>query len=47
MQRRSFLVGASALALASAIKPAKAAIDEFVAYDGMGQAALVRRGEVS
>ena len=47
MQRRSFLVGASALALASAIKPAKAAMDEFVAYDGMGQAALVRRGEVS
>ena len=30
-----------------ATKPTKAAMDEFVAYDGMGQAALVRNGEVS
>lgn len=35
------------MALASAIKPAHAAMDEFVAYDGMGQAELVRSGQVS
>lgn len=47
MQRRDFLAGVSAMALAAATKPAQAAMDEFVAYDGMGQAALVRNGEVS
>ena len=48
MQRRDFLAGASALALSTAIpKNAKAAMDEFAAYDGMGQAELVRKGEVS
>ena len=47
MQRRSFLAGASALALTTAIKPAQAAMDEFVAYDGMGQAELVRSGQAS
>ena len=47
MQRRDFLAGVSALALAASTKPTKAAMDEFVAYDGMGQAALVRDGEVS
>lgn len=47
MQRRTFMVGASALALTSAITPAQAAMDEFVAYDGMGQAELVRSGQVS
>ncbi|CAI8211496.1 MAG: Putative amidase AmiC [Alphaproteobacteria bacterium] len=47
MQRRDFLAGASALALSTAIKPAYAAMDEFVAYDGMGQAELVRSGRVS
>lgn len=47
MQRRTFMVGASALALTSAIKPAQATMDEFVAYDGMGQAELVRSGQVS
>ena len=47
MQRRDFLAGVSAMALAASTKPTKAAMDEFVAYDGMGQAALVRNGEVS
>jgi amidase len=47
MKRRTFLAGASALAVASATKPAQAAMDPFYAYDGMGQAALVRKGEVS
>lgn len=47
MQRRTFLAGASALALSTAVKPAHAAMDEFVAYDGMGQAELVRSGQVS
>ena len=47
MQRRDFLAGVSAMALVAATKPAQAAMDEFVAYDGMGQAALVRNGEVS
>ena len=47
MQRRDFLLGVSAMALAGATKPASAAMDEFVSYDGMGQAALVRNGEVS
>lgn len=48
MQRRDFLTGASALAL-SALAPrnAQAAMDEFAGLDGMGQAALVRKGEVS
>ena len=47
MKRRKFLAGASAVALSSAIKPAAAAMDEFYAYDAMGQAALVRSGQVS
>ena len=48
MQRRDFLTGASALALSTmAPRTAHAALDEFVAYDGMGQAELVRKGEVS
>ena len=48
MKRRDFLTGASALALTSmAPRAALAAIDDFVAYDGMGQADLVRKGEVS
>lgn len=48
MQRRDFLTGASALALSSmAPRQARAAMDEFVAYDGMGQAELVAKGEVS
>ena len=48
MLRRDFLSGTSALALvAMSGRPASAAMDEFVAYDGMGQAELVRRKEVS
>lgn len=48
MHRRHFMVGASAVALSSSLpKVANAAIDEFVKYDGMGQAALVRAGDVS
>ena len=47
MQRRDFLAGVSAMALAAATKPSQAAMDEFVSYDGMGQAELVYNGEVS
>lgn len=47
MQRRDFLAGVSAMALAAATKPSQAAMDEFVSYDGMGQAELVHNGEVS
>lgn len=48
MKRRDFICGASAIALTSmAPRAAKAALDEFSTYDGMGQAALVRKGEVS
>lgn len=48
MQRRDFLTGASALALSTMVpRQAQAAMDEFVGYDGMGQAELVRKGEVS
>ena len=48
MKRRDFMTGASSLALSGfAATPARAAMDEFAKYDGMGQAALVRKGEVS
>ena len=42
------MAGASALALSTSLpKSAAAATDEFVKYDGMGQAELVRSGQVS
>jgi amidase len=48
MQRREFMLGSSALALTALSRvPAQAATDEFVKYDGMGQAELVRSGQVS
>ena len=48
MDRRRFMVGASALALSTSIsKKAAAASDPFVKYDGMGQAELVRSGQAS
>ena len=51
MQRRQFMLGTSALALTATTAlsrlPAHAATDEFVKYDGMGQAELVRSGQVS
>ena len=48
MKRREFLAGASAVALTATMsRSASAATDEFVKYDGMGQAELVRSGQVS
>ena len=48
MLRREFMLASSALALTSFSRmPARAATDEFVKYDGMGQAELVRTGQVS
>lgn len=51
MQRRQFMLGTGALALTATTAlsrlPAHAATDEFVKYDGMGQAELVRSGQVS
>ena len=48
MQRRQFMLGTSALALTATTAlsrlPAHAATDEFVKYDGMSQAELVRSG---
>lgn len=48
MKRREFLLGSSTLALtAMSMRTSQAMTDEFVSYDGMGQAALVRTGQVS
>lgn len=48
MQRGEFMLGSSALALTALSRvPAQAATDEFVKYDGTGQAELVRSGQVS
>lgn len=48
MKRRDFITASSAVALTGMLpRPVKAATDAFVEYDGMGQAALVRKGEVS
>ena len=45
MKRREFLLGSSTLALtAMSMRTSQAMTDEFVSYDGMGQAALVRTG---
>ena len=42
------MAGSGALALTALSRvPAQAAMDEFVKYDGMGQAELVRSGQVS
>ena len=48
MRRREFMLASSALALTAfrACRHAQAT-DEFVKYDGMGQAELVRSGQVS
>ena len=48
MNRRHFMAGASVLALSTSLpQSATAATDEFVKYDGIGQAELVRSGQVS
>ena len=51
IKRRNFLTGASALAVTALAMPPQRALaawrDEFVTYDGMGQAELVRSGQVS